>query len=131
MSVFESKVTINKPVDTIYQFLSDFNNHQQLMADNVQDWSSTFNEASFGIQNMVKLFLKIEDRIENQEIRIIPSQKPPFELELKWTLLPNNDGTDVTFTISAELNMMMKMVASGPLQKLADQETQKLAALIN
>lgn len=131
MSVFESKVTINKPIDTIYQFLSDFNNHQQLMADNVQDWSSTFNEASFGIQNMVKLFLKIEDRIENQEIRIIPSQKPPFELELKWTLLPNNNGTDVIFTISADLNMMMKMVASGPLQKLADQETQKLAALIN
>lgn len=131
MSVFESKVTINKPIDTIYQFLSDFNNHQQLMADNVQDWSSTFNEASFGIQNMVKLFLKIEDRIENQEIRIIPSQKPPFELELKWTLLPNNNGTDVIFTISADLNMMMKMIASGPLQKLADQETQKLAALIN
>lgn len=131
MTVFESKTTINKPVSAVYQFLSDFNNHKELMADNIQEWSSTYNEASFGIQNMIKLFLKIENRVENSEIRITPAQKPPFELELKWQLTTNGDTTDVVFTISADLNMMMKMVASGPLQKLADQETERLTVLVN
>ena len=33
MSTFESTVTINKPVNIVYQFLADMNNHQQLMPD--------------------------------------------------------------------------------------------------
>ena len=60
-----------------------------------------------------------------------PSEKPPFDLELKWTLLSNSDQTNVTLTISADLNMMMKMMASGPLQKLADHEVQTLKSLLS
>ena len=52
-------------------------------------------------------------------------------MELKWTLLPKDESTAVTFTISADLNMMLKMVASGPLQKLTDHETQTLSTLFN
>lgn len=107
------------------------NNHQQLMPEGVTNWSSTTDNASFNVQGMIKLAVKIEDRIENKEIKIIPSEKPPFDLELKWTLSPNNDQTDVNLTISADLNMMMKMMASGPLQKLADHEVQTLKRLLS
>jgi carbon monoxide dehydrogenase subunit G len=126
MSTFQSKVIINKPVSDVYRFLSDFNNHQQLMPDEVQNWSSTYDEASFDVQNKLKLSLKIESRIEDSRIKIIPTVKPPFDVELNWTLSPNSTGTDITFTITADLNMMMKMMASGPLKKLADSQTQAL-----
>jgi carbon monoxide dehydrogenase subunit G len=131
MTTFESKVHINKPVNEVYQFLADMNNHQRLMPDNIQDWSSTTDEARFGIQNMAKLALRIDNKIENAEIRIIPFEKPPFDLELKWTLNASGSSTEVTFTITADLNMMMKMLASGSLQKLADHETQRLAELLS
>jgi len=131
MTTFESKVNINKPANEVYQFLADMNNHQQLMPDNIQDWSSTTDEARFGIQNMAKLALRIDNRIENTEINIIPFEKPPFDLELKWALSAAGSSTEVIFTIAADLNMMMKMLASGPLQKLADHETQKLAELLS
>jgi len=131
MTTFESKVNINKPVNGVYQFLADMNNHQQLMPDNIQDWTSTTDEARFGIQNMAKLALRIDSRIENTEINIIPFEKPPFALELKWVLDASGSSTEVQFTIAADLNMMMKMLASGPLQKLADHETQKLAELLS
>ncbi len=75
---------------------------------------------------MLKLSLKIGERVADQEIKIIPAEKPPFDLELKWELLADGDHTDVTFTITAELNMMMKMLATGPLQKLADDESANL-----
>jgi len=52
-------------------------------------------------------------------------------MELKWTLTPVENGTQVLFVIAADLNMMMKMVASGPLQKLADDETANLFNLLN
>ncbi|MBK0378932.1 SRPBCC family protein [Mucilaginibacter segetis] len=130
MSVFESKIIIKRPVDNVYLFLADMNNHRQLMPDNIKDWNSTQDEASFTIENITTLKLKIEQRIVDDLIRIIPAEKPPFDMELKWDLIEINGGTEATFTITADLNMMMKMLASKPLQKLADEETQRLATLL-
>lgn len=131
MKTFESKVTIQQPVNRVYDFLADMNNHQKLMPDNIQDWVSTYDTARFSIPNMAKLSLAVESRVASSEIKIIPNEKPPFDLELQWNLAPNGDHTDVVFTISADLNMMLKMLASGPLQKLADHETETLAALLS
>lgn len=97
------------------------------MPENVYNWSSTKDEARFTIQNMAKLALKVKERKENQEISIVPSEKAPFDLTLIWTVKPLDDTTsEVIFSIQADLNMMMKMLASGPLKKLADFQTTKL-----
>jgi carbon monoxide dehydrogenase subunit G len=127
MATFESKVNIERSISDVYRFLSDFNNHIKLMPDNIQNWASTADEASFDIQNMAKLSLKITERVENKSIKILPIEKPPFEVEIKWVLSPTNSSTEVLFTLSANLNMMMKMMAARPLQKLADNQTQALA----
>jgi carbon monoxide dehydrogenase subunit G len=129
MSVFESIVTINKPVDQVYAFLADMNNHRQLMPDNITEWQSTANEASFNIENITKLSLKISGRITNREVVITPAEKPPFDMQLKWELSVNDNTSQAKFTITADLNMLMKMLASGPLQKLANEETQNLAEI--
>ena len=130
MTLFESKTNINKSVNEVYQFLADMNNHRQLMPENIVNWTSTTDEARFDIQNMGKLALKIDSRVENAEIKISPSEKPPFDLELNWKLTDAGTHTEVLFTIAADLNMMMKMLASGPLQKLADHETKSLAEVL-
>jgi carbon monoxide dehydrogenase subunit G len=131
MTKFESKVNISRPVNEVYSFLADMNNHRQLMPDEVLDWTSNVDEASFGIKNMVKLSLKVAVRVENQEIRIVPAVKAPFDVLLRWSLSPAGDGTEAIFTIEADLNMMMKMMASGPLKKLVDHETHLLASVLN
>ncbi|WPU92197.1 SRPBCC family protein [Mucilaginibacter sabulilitoris] len=131
MTTFTSNISINKPINEVYNFLADFNNHQKLMPENIQEWESTADEANFSIQNMAKLSLKVESRIPDEEIRIIPAAKPPFDLEIKWSLSSDNDHTNVLLTINADLSMMMKMLASGPLQKLADYETQSLSEILN
>lgn len=132
MKNFESTITINKSAEVIFNFLADMNNHEQLMPkDDISEWKSTVDEASFTIRNMIKLSLKIDELKTASEIIIIPAEKPPFEMELKWTLTSVENGTEVLFVIAADLNMMMKMVASGPLQKLADDETSNLFNLLN
>jgi len=131
MTTFTSNTSINKPLHEVYSYLADFNNHQKLMPENIQEWVSTVDEASFSIPNMAKLSLKIESRIPDQEIRIVPAARPPFDLELKWSLSFDNDHTDVLLTIHADLGMLMKMLASGPLQKLADYETQSLNTILS
>lgn len=131
MTIIESTTELNKPVAEVYAFLSNLNNHQQLMPENIYNWSSTEDEASFTIQNMAKLAIKINTRIENQELTAVPTEQAPFDVELKWNVAPNaSGGTTAKHTISADLNMMMKMLASGPLQKLADHQTSKLAEVL-
>ena len=131
MTIIENSITIDKPVGNVYSFLSDLNNHQQLMPENIYNWSSTEDEARFTIQNMAKLALKVSSRKQDEEIIAIPSEDAPFPLELKWSLSDTDDGkTKALYTISAELNMMMKMLASGPLQKLVDHQTGALKKVL-
>jgi len=132
MTNIESTVSIDRPVNEVFKFLEDLNNHQQLMPENIYNWSSTKDEARFTIQNMAKLALKVSSIIKDKEIIVKPSEAAPFEMELKWTLNDLGDGkTEAIHTISADLNMMMKMIVSGPLQKLVDHETARLKALLS
>ncbi|MEO6148563.1 MAG: SRPBCC family protein [Mucilaginibacter sp.] len=131
MTVFESIVHIERPVNEVYNFLSDLTNHHQLMPPSVQDWRSTADEASFSIPNMAKLRLVVENRVENTKIEIAAADEPPFKISFKWMLAQETAYTSASYTITAELNMMMKMLASGPLQKLADHETQALLELLS
>jgi len=132
MTIIESKVSINKPLNEVFDFLSDLNNHQQLMPENIYNWSSTVDEAKFTIQNMAKLALKVSSITKNKEIIVKPSEEAPFEIELKWTVTDEGEGiTEATHTISADLNMMMKMIVSGPLQKLVDHEANALKTILS
>ncbi len=127
----ENSVIVNKPISEVYAYLADLNNHQALMPENIYNWSSTPDDARFTIQNMAKLAIKISSRIPNEEIVAIPSEEAPFELEMKWTVKDLGNGTtEAKHSISAELNMMMKMLASGPLQKLVDHQTAQLKQIL-
>lgn len=131
MTVIESATTVNQPIEKVYSFLADMNNHQQLMPENIYNWSSTVDDASFTIQNMAKLAIRISSRIPNEELIAVPTEKPPFDIELKWTVKDNGDGTTTaTHIITADLNMMMKMLAAGPLQKVADHQTERLSEIL-
>ncbi len=129
MTVIESNITVNAPVSLVYQFLADLNNHQQLMPENITGWTSTKDEARFQIQSIAKLVLQVTSRNPG-EIIINAVESPPFFLELKWAVKEAGTQTEVLYTISADINMMMKMLAKSPLQKLADFETEKLQELV-
>src|SRR5690606_403835 len=127
MTVIENKKTINGSIEEVYNFLEDCNNHQQLQPENIYNWVSTKDEASFTIQNMAKLTLQIDKRTPNSEILLLPKGDAPFDVSIAWKLNPLASGTEVTLTLKAELNMMLKMIASGPLQKLVDFQLLKLS----
>lgn len=131
MTIIQNNTAIHKPVAAVYAFLADLNNHEQLMPDNIYNWTSTVDEARFTIKNMAKLALKISDRVENKEIVCVPSEEAPFAITLRWKLEEQGaEATNATFVIEAELNMMMKMMASGPLQKLVDHQVNRLKEIL-
>ncbi len=132
MTTFKNQIVLPKPVEEVYDFLADLNNHEKLMPPNVQDWQSSRDEASFSIPGIARLSLKAEDRAESQYIRIIPAQKAPFDVSLTWqTEAAGNGETHVRLTVEADLNMMMKMLASAPLQKLVDEQVNNLKTALS
>src|SRR5690554_6247346 len=132
MTVIKNHIDLSRPADDVYAFLADCNNHEQLMPDNIHNWSSTADEARFTIKNMAKLALRIAERTPSTEIRFEPAEKAPFDVEMRWTVAPlESGGCRAALVIEADLNMMMKMVASGPLQKLVDHQIQRLGEVFS
>lgn len=131
MTIVQHHIDINKPVAEVYTFLSDLNNHEQLMPENIYNWSSTTDEARFTIKNMAKLALGVTKRDENKEIVCTPIEEVPFAVTLRWQVEEKApDVTKATFVIEADLNMMMKMIAGGPLKKLVDHQVNALKQLL-
>lgn len=127
MTIIQDQNVIHKPINEVYEFLADLNNHEQLMPTNIYNWTSTTDEARFTIQNMAKLALKVSERVENKEIVCVPSEEAPFSVTLRWKLEEKSEKeTEATFVIEAELNMMMKMLASAPLKKLVEHQVSTL-----
>lgn len=128
MTTFHQQTTLQAPISEVYAFLADCNNHEQLMPSSITGWSSTKDTASFTIQGLAKLALQVKERIENEKIVFIPSEKAPFEVSLAWELTPiTPHQTLAKMHVEADLNMMMKMMVSGPLQKLVDYQVEQLS----
>jgi len=131
MITIQNSVTVDRPAGEVYAFLADCNNHEALMPESVYNWSSTRDEARFTIQNMAKLALKVGHREADREVVFVPLEKAPFDVTLRWTLESlGDDKTKAALRIDADLNMMMKMLASGPLQKLVDHQVTQLGSIL-
>ena len=127
MTVIQNQISIDRPVADVYAFLADCNNHEQLMPDSIYDWVSTRDEARFTIRNMAKLALRVDRRTENSEVVFVPAEKAPFDVTLLWNVSPAGDAaTKAELVIEADLNMMMKMLALKPLQRLIDDQLEAL-----
>lgn len=132
MTVISNHIDVAQSAAKVYAFLADCNNHEQLMPENIYNWSSTPDEARFTIQNMAKLALKVDQRIPDQEIRIVLQEKAPFDVNMRWVIeAVTPESAKASLIIEADLNMMMKMLASGPLQKLVDHQVSRLKEVLS
>lgn len=117
MTTFNSEqVNIARNNKQIYDFLSDFNNFESLMPPQVSDWQSDSDHCSFSIQNMATLEMRYEEKKPYNHIVIVSEGKSPFKFDLHCFLQESTPlSTIVEIQLNADLNMMLKMMASKPL----------------
>jgi hypothetical protein len=123
------KTKINCPISKIYGFVSDFNNFQKLMPDQVTNWQSTSDSCSFNISGMGALALKIKEKFPETKVVIVPDAgtKIPFTFELICRLQTvSDDITEAEFIFDHEMNAMISLMASRPLQNMVDIFAKKL-----
>jgi len=123
MTKFESRTgKIQSSQETAYNFLSNFNNFEQFIPeDKAKDWKSDENKCSFSVNGIGGVGLEIMEREPNKLIKITGNgiAKVEFYMWIQLKELEKND-TRVRLTLKADLNPMMKMIASNPLNNFLE-----------
>ena len=107
---------ISKTDKKIFNFLSDFNNFEQLMPDRVTDWESDKKTCSFTISGLASLGMEIIETRPNSFIKIKDFGKVPFNFDFLVSIEAQGDKSNVNLVFDADLNTMLKMVAVKPLK---------------
>jgi len=120
---FESRVgKINKGEQQVYNFISNFNNFKQFIPeDKVNDFQSNEDNCKFKVSGIGEVGLKIVEKLPTNMIKItgegMANQSFVFWVQLKSISI--ND-TRIKLTIKTDMNPMLKMMASRPLQNFLD-----------
>ncbi|MFK5855754.1 MAG: SRPBCC family protein [Bacteroidota bacterium] len=119
--IIEGKpATINKDIISVYNFLTDFNNFETLMPDQITNWESDKDSCSFTIQGMASIKLAFDEKIPHTSIKLVPVGKVPFSFGLNIKLTEQGDNTVAQVEVDANINPMMAMIAKRPLGNLVN-----------
>lgn len=120
-------VEVKNSNQKVFTFLSNMNNFEKLMLEQVINWNSTETSCSFTIKGMTDLSLSISEKIPYSKIVIIPGEKAPFMFNLICLINENStNNSTVQIVFQAELSTMMEMLAKNPLQNFVNALASKL-----
>ena len=136
---------INSAIADVYAFLSDFSkigklietarqmgagNQMPELADKIEDVRTTEDTCTFMVKGVGEMGMKIVVREEPKLIKLEGDGRLPFEFQVWIQLLDNGPyDTRLRITAEAELNMMMKMLLKGKLEKGINQLAEGLAKI--
>ena len=119
------KVTVNKSAEELFNFISNFNNFNQLMPSSVQDLETTKDTCSFSLKGMPTIHLKIGDKKPFTHVSMV-ADGGQIEFSLNCSLEEDGDNCKAQLFFEAELNMMMKMMVEKPLTNFLNLLVDKL-----
>ncbi len=123
------EVRLAVPAAKAFAFLSDLNNLEHLMPEQVINWQSTDKSCSFDIKGMAHINLEKAESIPDRMIHIISGPDNPIDIEFRCNLdKAGDDQTSASIVLSADLSPMLKLLASGPMQNLVNIMADKLSA---
>lgn len=118
LSKFESRIgKIKSASKPVYIFLNDMRNFKQFLPEGkVEDWVADKDSSSFTVSPVGKAKLKIVEAEPNSLVKYEGNglNNTNFWLWVQLKELSDND-TRVKITIKADINPMIKMMASGPI----------------
>jgi len=123
MKIEGKKVSLNANRKKVFEFLSDFNNYEKLMPEQIINWKSTENDCSFTVSGMADLSLKFEEKNPPDNIKISPNGKVPFTFSLLLKLEEdslNEQKTTAGVDVDANVNPMLAMMVKRPLENLVN-----------
>ena len=104
----------------LFEYIGDMNNMPPILPEQVVNISSDADNLSFTIQGMGSIALRVFNRKPNELIQLSPVGKTPFQFVLNIYIRNYESASEYCFEIDAQLNPLMQMMASRPLQNLVN-----------
>ena len=133
MEKYESKQSqIFKSAAQIYPFISNFSLLTPAVADKVEEWNATEDTCSFKVKGFT-VKLRMVDKSYGKHVKISGDDGGvPIDFNF-WIQLHEVTPTDtrIRMVLHCELNMMMRMMIGGKIQKGLDQAVETFAQAFN
>jgi hypothetical protein len=116
MHIEAPKNTIDKSAKEVFEFLTDLQNFEKLMPENI-DKFEVINEDKFlfALKGMPEIVLQRKEQNPNDKIVLgAASDKLPFTLTAD-ILSVSEDECEVTLSFNGEFNAMMAMMIKSPI----------------
>jgi carbon monoxide dehydrogenase subunit G len=107
--------TIQATPEQVFTFLSDMNNLQKLMPEQVINWTSDAEACQFTIKGMADLGLKIVERNAHTSIKMSSHGKVPFPFTLNVEIRPLEGNSEAQLQFDGEVNAFLRMMVEKPL----------------
>ena len=136
---------IDSPIADVYSFLSDFSKIGRLIetarqmgagqqmseiSDKIENVVTTEDTCTFLVKGLGEMGVRIVEREEPKLIKLEGDGSVPFNFEVWIQLLDNGPyDTRLRITVEADLNMMMKMMMEGKLEKGINQLAEGLSKI--
>jgi hypothetical protein len=120
MQLESKKSIIQKSQKDFYQFLTNLENFEQLMPENINKFEVDGESFIFSLKGMPEIRLVVKDKKEfNQIVFGAASSKLDFTLTTLINSIDDN-SCETQLLFEGDFNPMMAMMVKGPLQKFID-----------
>lgn len=121
----------------LFEYIGNMNNMPSVLPEQVVNVNADYDNLSFTIQGMGSIALQVTKREPNKLIQLSPVGKTPFQFVLNVYIRvvesPSHQVAESVsecyFEIDANLNPLMQMMASRPLQNLVNMMANRVEML--
>ena len=130
MDITSEQVLVSKPEEEVFKFLTNFNNYEKLMPEQVIKWESDEVSGRFTIKDLTEIGMRIESSTPYNLVRLSSDGKVPFDFTLTFHLDENAEAnTLVHIEFEGKVGGMIAMMAKRPLTNLVNHMVEKIQQL--
>jgi len=129
MNLESPKVNTRKSQQEMFNFLSNVENYEQIMPENMQKFEVKSKDTFlFSLKGMPDIALQIKETKE-PELVVLGSTSDKFDFTLDAHIEPAESGSHVQLQFNGKFNAMMAMMVKGPLTKFINVLSENISKL--
>ncbi|MCX7552011.1 SRPBCC family protein [Xanthomarina sp. F2636L] len=131
MNLESPKVTVNKPTEDVFNFLSEIKNFEKLMPENISKFEVLSDDKFlFALKGMPEIVLKKKELISPNKI-VLGAAGGKIDFSLTGIITEiDAEKSDVQLLFDGEFNAMMAMMIKGPISKFIETLASNIPASI-
>ena len=121
MNLESPKVTVNKSAQELFDFLTNVENFEKLMPENISKFEVLDEDKFlFALKGMPEIVLKKKEVIAPNKI-VLGAAGGKLDFSLTGTIIETSDATsEVQLAFAGDFNPMMAMMIKGPISKFIE-----------